>query len=120
MTWSTNGFNRLDVFGTLNTCSSSAPPPKPPLSPAYMREHLLHQAPTFLPFPSAIKHADPSTPLQAVTRHLELVHGVDILNVTLDAGSVRRAGEPEVEVFVASRFEVEGVCARVKVGQLVQ
>jgi hypothetical protein len=71
-----------------------------------------------LPLP--IKHADPPAPLEAVPRHLELVHRVQVLHVALRRGPVGRAREPEVEVLVSSRLEVERVVARVQVGELVE
>jgi hypothetical protein len=40
--------------------------------------------------------------------------------VTLGRGPVRAARDPHVQVFVSSRFEIEGVVARVKVGDFVQ
>lgn len=39
--------------------------------------------------------------------------------MTLDRRTVRRSGKPEVKVFMPTSFKVEGVVARVKVGELV-
>lgn len=85
-----------------------------------MTQHLLHQPPPLLLLPLPIKHADAPAPLEAVPRHLELVHRVQVLHVALRRRAVRRAREPEVEVLVSSRFEVERVVARVQVGELVE
>ena len=73
-----------------------------------------------LPFiPSTIKHADPSTSPQAVTRHLQLVHRVDVLNVTLDRRSIRCSAKPQVEILMSTHFEKERVVTRVQVGNLI-
>jgi hypothetical protein len=82
-----------------------------PLDSTHMAQHLLHQPPPILLLPLSIKHADPPAPLEAVARHLELVHRVQVLHVALRRGTVGRAREPEVEVLVSSRLEVEGVVA---------
>jgi hypothetical protein len=72
-----------------------------------------------LAVPSAVKYANAPRALEAVARHLELVHGVDVLHVELGRGSIGRTGHPEVQVFVFSGLKVERVVARVQVGQLV-
>jgi hypothetical protein len=90
------------------------------LRSTHMTQHLLHQPSPLLLLPLPIKHADPPAPLEAVPRHLELVHRVQVLHVALRRGPVGRAREPEVEVLVSSRLEVERVVARVQVGELVE
>lgn len=74
-----------------------------------MREHLLHQLPVLLLLPSAVEHADAPAAAQAIARHLQLVHRVDVLHVELPARAVRRARHPQVQVLVPARLKVEGV-----------
>jgi len=86
---------------------------------AYVGEHLLHEPPMLALVPTAAEADDPPRALEAVARHLELVHRVDVLDVELGRGPVGRLGGPEVEVLVPAGLEVERVVARVEVGQLV-
>lgn len=86
----------------------------------YMREHLLQQLPLLLGVPLAIKHTDPSAPLETVSSHLQLVHRVDVLHVALDTRSVWCPRCPHVEVLVSACFKVEGIVAAVQVGELVE
>lgn len=75
---------------------------------AYMCEHLLHQAPVFS-FPRSIKANQTSASLQTVSGHLELIHGMQILNVAFDTRAVGRSRKPEIKVFMSSGFKVKGV-----------
>lgn len=84
-----------------------------------MRQHLPQQLPLLITIPTSVEANQASAPLQTVPRHLQLVHRVNVLHVTLDRRTVRRSGKPEVKVFVPTSFKVEGVVARVKVGELV-
>lgn len=83
-------------------------------------KHLLEQPPFRLLVPAAIEANDSPGALEAVTRHLELVHGVNVLDVHLYGWTVGRFGCPEVEVLVATGFKVEGVVAGMQVGELVE
>ena len=85
----------------------------------HMREHLLHQLPVLSLLPRAVKDADSSATSQAVSRHFQLVHGVDVLHVEFSRRSIWRTRKPEVEVFVSAGLEVEGVVTRVQIRQLV-
>ena len=85
-----------------------------------MSQQLLQQRPLGFLIPSSVEANDSSAPLQTVPGHLELVHGVDVLNVHLDGRTVGGFGCPEVEIFVTTGFEVEGVVAGVKVGEFVE
>lgn len=122
-----NGFSRRDVRGTekiwgqLRILDHQLPRAMPEEgTDTHVREQLLQQLPLLLSLPLAVEHTDTPTSLQTVTGHLELVHRMNVLNVTLDAGSVGRTRSPHVQVLVTASLEVEGVRARVKVRELVQ
>lgn len=85
-----------------------------------MREHLLEQLVLVLGLPLAIKHTDASASLEAVSRHLELVHRVHILHMALDTRSVGGPRRPHVQVLVPACFKVQRIRAAVQVGELVQ
>ena len=78
-----------------------------------MCEQLLRQSPPLRLFKRRIEAQDPTTALETVPSHLELVHRVHVLYVQLDARPVRRLGRPEVQVLVPPRFKVERVVTRV-------
>lgn len=84
-----------------------------------MGQHLSHQLALLRQIPPSIKANDPPASLQTVSRHLELVHSVNVEDVELDAGAVGGLGGPHVQVFVSTGFKVESVVARVQVRQLV-
>lgn len=84
-----------------------------------MSQHLLQKLPMLITVPTSIEANQTSTSLETVSRHLEFIHGVDVLNMALDRRTIWRAGKPEVEVLVSSSLKVECVIARMKVGQLV-
>lgn len=88
--------------------------------PTHVCQKLLCQRLPLFSFPVAVKDDQTPTSLQAVSRHFQLIHGVDVLNMTLDTGTVWRSRNPEVEVFMTSSFKVEGVGAGMQVGELVE
>jgi hypothetical protein len=94
MMWSMNGFNRLEVFGTEKVCNQSLV-----LSTGqytHMRQELFCQGLPFLTFPISIKDYQSPTSLQAVSRHFQFIHRVDILDVTFHTWTVWRSRDPEV------------------------
>lgn len=83
-----------------------------------MREDLLGQPPPLRLIEALVKAHDPPAALQAVPRHLELVHRVDVLDVQLDARPVRRLRCPHIQILMPAGFEIQRVVAVVQVGKL--
>jgi hypothetical protein len=69
---------------------------------------------------AAVKAQDPPAALQAIASHLELVHGMNVLNMELDRRAVWSFSSPHVEIFVPPGFEIDGVVTIVQVGELWQ
>lgn len=68
-----------------------------------------------------VEDDDGTTALEAVARHLHLVHRVGVEDVETARGAVGRLGGPEVEVSVLSAgLEEKDVVARREVGDLVE
>lgn len=85
-----------------------------------MGEDLLDELEVGLVVKLVIKDDDGPRALEAVARHLHLVHRVQVQDVEPDRGPVGRLGGPQVQVVVlAARLEEEGVVARAEVAQLV-
>lgn len=80
-----------------------------------MREHLLGQSAPLAVVKRFVKAQDTPASLQAVSRHFQLVHGVNVLYVQLDARSVRRLGRPHIKILVPTSFEVESIIAVIEV-----
>lgn len=81
----------------------------------HMREHLLDQPPPLRLLESPTKAQQPSTPLQTIPSHFQLVHRMHVLDVHLHGGPVGRFSRPEVEILVPTSFKVESVVAVVEV-----
>lgn len=58
--------------------------------------------------------------LEAVAGEVQLLHGVQVLDVHLDSRSVRCLAHPEVEILPLARLEEEDIVAVVQFGELVQ
>lgn len=58
--------------------------------------------------------------LKAVAGEVQLLHGVQVLDVHLDSRSVRRLAHPQVEILSLARLEEEDIVAVVQFGELVQ
>jgi len=71
-----------------------------------MSEQFFDQSSPLSRVKCSIETQQPSTPLQAISRHLQFIHRVHILDVHLDAWSIRHFGRPKVQVFVSPRFEI--------------
>jgi hypothetical protein len=82
-----------------------------------MREHFLGKLSPLCLIKATIKAQDAPTAFQAVSGHLELVHGVHVLHMHLDRRSVRSLGCPHVKVLMPSCLEVQCVVAVVEVGE---
>lgn len=54
-----------------------------------MGKHFLHKLPVLVRIEGAVKGDDPPATLEAIASHFEFIHGVYILDVHLDAGSIR-------------------------------
>lgn len=121
-----NGLSFRELLGTLKVCDRRDLVFYIPgqarvslRSTTHVRQHLPQQLPLLITIPTSVEANETSASLQTVPRHLQLIHRVDVLHVTLDRRTVRRSGKPEVKIFVTTSFKVEGVVARVKVGELV-
>ena len=79
----------------------------------HMCEQLFRQSSPLSLLKRRIEAQDPTTALEAIPSHLELVHRVHILYVQLDARPIRRFGRPEVQVLVPTRFKVQRIVTRV-------
>ena len=87
---------------------------------AHMSEHLLDKLAPLRLVKRSVKAEDAPRALQAISSHLQLVHGVDILDVELHARAVRRFCCPHIQVFMPSCLEVQSVVTVVKVSKFRQ
>lgn len=78
-----------------------------------MREQLFRQSSPLGLLKCRIEAQDPTTALETIPGHLELVHRVHVLHVQLDARPIRRLGRPEVEVLMPTRLKVQRIVTRV-------
>ena len=85
-----------------------------------MREQLLCELPPFGIVEGLVKAQNTPTTLQAVARHFEFVHGMNILDVQLDARSIWCLRSPQVQVLMPTRLKVKGIVTIVEVGELRQ
>ena len=83
-----------------------------------MREQLLCELTPLGIVEGLVKAQNTPTALQAVARHFEFVHGMNILDVQLDARSIRCLRSPHVQVFMPTRFKIECVVAIMKIREL--
>lgn len=87
-------------------------------------EHMTHVCKDFFgqPPPLAlvecfVEAQNTTAPLQTIACHLEFVHGMDVLDMQLDAWAIWGLCGPHVEVFVSTCFEIQCVVAVVEVGK---
>jgi len=78
-----------------------------------MCEELFRQSSPLRLIKRRIEAQDPTTSLETITGHFELVHRVHVLYVQLDARSIRRLGRPKVQVLMPTRLKVQRVVTRV-------
>ena len=71
-----------------------------------MCEDLLREPAPLCLVECLVKAQQPAAALQTVAGHLELVHGMDILDVQFDRRSIRRLGRPHIQILVPPSFEV--------------
>ena len=75
----------------------------------HMREQLFRQSSPLGLLKRRIEAQDPTTALETIPSHFELVHRVHILHVQLDARPIWRLGRPEVEVLMPTRLKVQRI-----------
>ena len=68
----------------------------------------------------SIKRKDRARALQAISNEVELFHGVQILQVHLDGGTIWCLAHPGIEILAFSCFEEQDVVAVVQFGKLVE
>ena len=78
-----------------------------------MCEQLFRQSSPLRLLKRCIEAQDPTTALETITGHFELVHRVHVLYVQLDARSIRRLGRPKVQVLMPTRLKVQRIVTRV-------
>lgn len=64
-----------------------------------------------------IKAQQPPASLQTITRHFQFVHRVDVLDVKLDARTVRGFRHPHVQILMSACLEVQSVVAVMEVSE---
>lgn len=102
-----NGFARRAVEGTPNILHSiSSLAAFKPRQEAHLSENLFYELPVLPAVESRVEAEEASAPLETITGHFELVYGVNILNMHLNAWSVGGFGCPHVEIFVPSSLEI--------------
>ena len=79
----------------------------------HMCEQFFRQSSPLRLLKRRIKTQDPTTALETIPGHFELVHRVHVLYVQLDARSIWRLGRPEVHVFMPTRLKVQRIVTRV-------
>jgi hypothetical protein len=85
-----------------------------------MCKDLFSQLAPFSLVETTVKAKDPSTTLETVTSHLQLVHSVYVLHVHLNGRPIRSLGCPHVQVLMPSGFKIQGVVTVVEVCELGQ
>ena len=86
----------------------------------HLRQHLTHELPVWRCIKSLIEAQNMPRSFKAVACHLQLVHRMNILHLQLGRWSVRRLGQPQVQVLVPTSFKVHAVIAVVQLRQLIQ
>lgn len=86
----------------------------------YVCKHLFRQPSPRGLIKCRIEANNPATALQAVARHLQLVHRMDVLCVHPYAGPVGTLDCPHIQIFVPSRLQKQGVVAIVQVGEFTE
>ncbi len=71
-------------------------------------------------FKRRIKAQDPTTTLETISRHFELVHRMYVLHMQLDARPVWRFGRPQIQVLMPTRLKVERIVTRVQIREFGQ
>lgn len=105
------GFAFLAVDGTPNIYSSPSARSLIKWVETYMCEDFLGQSPPLCVSKCLVETQYPSTPLQTVPSHFQLVHGMHILNMHFNTRPIGRLCGPEIKVLVPTGFEIESVIA---------
>jgi hypothetical protein len=74
-----------------------------------MCEQLFRQSSPLGLLKRRIEAQNPTTALETIPSHFELVHRVDVLYVQLDARPIWRLGRPEVQVLMPTRLKVQRI-----------
>ena len=82
-----------------------------------MREKFFRQSSPLGLLERLIKAQQPPASFQAIARHLQFVHRVDILDVKFDAWTIRSFCYPHVQIFMSACFEIQRVIAVMEVSQ---
>ena len=85
-----------------------------------MCKDLLRQPAPLCLVKGLVKAQQSPAALQTVAGHLQLVHGVNVLDVQLYARPVRSFGCPHIQVFMSTRLKVQRVVAVIQVCELGQ
>ena len=80
-----------------------------------MSEHLLDKLAPLRLVKRSVKAEDAPRALQAISSHLQLVHGMDVLDVELHARAIRRFCCPHVQVFMTPGLKIQSVIAVVEI-----
>lgn len=83
-------------------------------------EQLLDDTGVCLLVKAGVEAEDGTGALQAVAGEVELLGGVYVLTVHLDGRTIRRLGQPDVEILSFAGLEEHDIVAVVKVGELVE
>src|SRR5882762_6483330 len=76
------------------------------LKRTHMCENLLRQPPPFTLIKCLVETQNTTTAFQTVTGHLQLVHGVHILYMKLNARSIGRFRSPHIKILMTPSLEV--------------
>ena len=90
------------------------------LRATYVCKQLLCQPSPLALIKCRIEADNPATAPQAVARHLQFVHRMDVLYVHPNAGPVGTLDCPHIQVFVPSRLKEQGVVAIMQVGKFTE
>ena len=74
-----------------------------------MCEQLFRQSSPLGLLERRIEAQDPTTALETIPSHFELVHRVHVLYVQLDARPIWRLGSPEVKVLMPTSLKVQRI-----------
>jgi len=86
----------------------------------YVCKQLFRQPSPLALIKCRIEADNSTTAPQAVARHLQFVHRMDVLHVHPNAGPVGTLDCPHIQVFVPSRLKEQGVVAIMQVGKFTE
>lgn len=71
-----------------------------------MSEHLLCQTTPLCVIKAFVKAYDATAAFEAISCHLEFIHGVDVLDVHFDTRTVWRLRRPKIKILMPTSFKV--------------